>query len=76
MQKTKTKKYTKEHKELFMAIFQGTADVNSEGKVVVNGKEWEWTDVDVQYFVRRARQIKTEMMKLVDKEMTSIFGKL
>lgn len=76
MQKTKRKQYTKEHKELFMAIFQGSADVNSDGKVVVNGKEWDWTDVDVQYFVRKARQMKVEMTKFLQKEVEGIFGKL
>ena len=76
MQKSKKKQYTSEHKQLFMAIFQGSADVNDQGKVVVGEKEWDWTDTDVQYFVRRARQMKVEMTKLVEKEITSIFGKL
>ena len=77
MQKQKrTRKFTKEHKELFMAIFAGTSDVNDQGKVVVNGKEWDWTDVDVQFFVRKSRQMKTDMSKFLEKELKDIFGNL
>lgn len=70
------KKYTMEHKELFMAIFGGTADIDSNGKVVVNGKEWDWADVDVQYFVQKSRQLKVDMTKFLEKELENIFGKL
>ena len=59
-----------------MAIFAGTSDVNDQGKVVVNGKEWDWTDVDVQFFVRKSRQMKTDMSKFLEKELKDIFGNL
>lgn len=73
--KPRTKAYTADHKKLFLAIFEGKADVNSDGKVVVGDKVWEWTDVDVQFFVKKVRQLKTEMTNFLTKELETMFGK-
>lgn len=73
--KLKKKNYTDEHKKLFTAIFQGTIETNADGKLVVGDKLWDKDDPCVDLFVRKSRQLKEEMVKLVEKEVKSLFGK-
>ena len=68
------KSYNSDHKRLFLALFQGTTDVDAKGKIVVGDKEWDWTDVDVQYLARRVRNLKKVIEKDIQDELTYLFG--
>jgi hypothetical protein len=74
--KISAKKYTQEDKLLFMAIFEGSANINNNGKVVVQGKEWDWTDPIVQHFVDKSRRMKKWIENYFRSELEGMFGKL
>jgi hypothetical protein len=66
--------YELKHRKLFYALFEGV-DINSEGKVVVEDVEWDWTDPIVQHFSKKIRRIKENLEEMYVKELKSIFGK-
>jgi len=75
---TKTKKYTPAHRTLFMAIFEGSANINPEGKIQIGNKvtEFNFADPDVQHFIDKSRRMKKYLEGYMKTELENMFGKL